>query len=365
VAAGTAGHERRAAAVTTNDTVAELTVAPNATVRPPGPLPRADGDPLERALPPVRGAVDARGLLRLIAGWVLCALIGAVIVLYALGPVFAQRDQHKLLSAYRGVVQQSSLESSGLFGLTLPTQPPAIGSTVGILEIGRLHLQEAVVEGVGPAQTEKGPGHVPGTAGLGQPGNAAVVGRRDALGGPFSGLSSLRAGDAIVVTTIEGQSLYVVRQVRTLRLTGASAPAAPAVSGTGAAAAPAVSGSTIRVGDLYGSTTDNRLTLVTSSSDLPWNRSEATVVMAAMKTEPFTPTPQQAQSPGEDGRSGAGGAWAPFVLALQLFAAVAIGAVVLYRRCSVRTAYLLSTAPLVVATIVLAVAGSRLLPAWT
>ena len=236
---------------------------------------------------------------------------------------------------------------------------------MGILEIGRLHLQEAVVEGVGPAQTEKGPGHVPGTAGLGQPGNAAVVGRRDALGGPFSGLSSLRAGDPIVVTTTEGQSLYVVRQVRTVRLTGASPPAAPAVSGTGAAAAPAVSGSTVRVGDLYGSTTDNRLTLVTSGSDLPWNRSEATVVVAGMKTEPFTPTPQQAQSPGEDGRSGAGGAWAPFVLALQLFAVVAAGAVVLYRRCSVRTAYLLSTAPLVVATILLAVAGSRLLPAWT
>jgi sortase A len=323
--------------------------------------------PPERGLPPAGGVVNARGLFRLIVAWVLCALIGAVIVLYALSPIFAQRDQHKLLTAYRGAVQQSSLESSGLFGLTLPTQPPPIGSTVGILQVGRLHLQEAVTEGVGPAQTEKGPGHVPGTAGLGQPGNAAVVGRRSGFGGPFSGLSSLRVGDPIVVTTIEGQSLYIVRQVRSLQLAGASPPAAGigvgVVSSTGPAA-PAL-GRTIRVSDLYGPATDNRLTLVTSGSDLPWNRSDATVVIAGMKTEPFTPTPQQAQSPGEDGRSGSGGAWAPFVLALQAFAVVAVGAVVLYRRSSVRTAYLLSTAPLVVATIVVAIAGSRLLPAWT
>lgn len=354
--------------MTTNDTVSDLSVARDATVGPVGTHPPTDDRAPERVSPAPGPVGDARGLFRLIAGWVLCALIGAVIVLYALGPVFAQRDQHKLLTAYRGAVQQSSLESSGLFGLTLPTQPPATGSTVGILQIGRLHLQEAVVEGVGPAQTEKGPGHVPGTAGLGQPGNAAVVGRRSAFGGPFSGLSSLRVGDPIVVTTIEGQSLYVVRQVRSLRLTGASPPAAGigvgGVSSTGPAA-PATLGSTIRVNDLYGPATDNRLTLVTSSSDLPWNRSDATVVVAGMKTEPFTPIPQQAQSAAEDGRSAAGGAWAPFVLALQAFALVAAGAVVLYRRSSIRTAYLLTTAPLVVATILVAVAGSRLLPAWT
>jgi len=145
-----------------------------------------------------------------------------------------------------------------------------------------------------------------------------------------------------VVTTTEGQTLYVVSLVRSLSL-------GPAAATDG----------------LYGLTADNRLTLVTSRSDVPWARSAATVVVATMRTTPFAPTPQQARSEGEDGRSGASGGWAPFVLALQAFAVVATGAVALYRRGPLRSAYLLSTAPLVVVTVLVAVAGFRLLPAWT
>jgi sortase A len=300
---------------------------------------------------------DGRILLRGIGAWTLSAVVGVVIVLYLVSPLFQQRDQHRLLTAYRGVIRQSSLEATGLLGLTLPTQPPPTGSTVGIVEIGRLHLQEAVTEGVGPAQTERGPGHVPGTSGLGQAGNAVIVSRRAMFGGPFSGLSALRKGDPIVVTTIEGESLYVVTQSRSLSLT----PAVPLT----AAAAPAVIGPSSSIDDLYGPSTDNRLTLVTSRSDAPWATSGATVVVATMRTEPFTSTPQQSRQDGEDGRSAAGDAWAPFVLAVQAFALAAWGATLLYRRTPLRTAYLLSTAPLVVATILLAVAAGRLLPAWT
>jgi len=70
-----------------------------------------------------------------------------------------------------------------------------------------------VVEGVAPSQTQSGPGHVPGTGGLGQPGNAGVVARRLAFGGPFRQLASMAPGDAIVVTTEQGQSLYTVSAV--------------------------------------------------------------------------------------------------------------------------------------------------------
>jgi sortase A len=319
---------------------------------------------------PVRsGGTDPRRLALACIGWLLTAVLGVVIVLYGLSPVFAQRSQHRLLTSYKVALRQSSLEATGLFGLTLPTEPPATGSTDGVLEIGRMHLRDAVVEGVGPAQTEDGPGHVPGTAGLGQPGNAAVVARRSAFGGPFSNVSSMRPGDPIVVTTTEGQTLYVVKQVRTVRLTtGSATPAVtsplPGASASAGPTAPVRFGSSVAVDDLYGPSTDNRLTLVTSASRLPWSGSRATVVLATMKTLPFTPTPQQSRSSDQDGRSPQGGAWALFVLAGAVFALVALGAVAVYRRCPARSAYLISGAPLLVATVLLATAITRMLPAW-
>jgi hypothetical protein len=44
--------------------------------------------------------------------------------------------------------------------------------------------------------------------------------------------------------------------------------------------------------------------------------------------------------------------------------AILIGSVAFYRRASLRSAYLLTTAPLLVFTILAAEAMSRLLPAW-
>jgi sortase A len=318
--------------------------------------------------PDATRSTDVKGVAKIVVGWLFGILVGTVIVLYALSPLFQQRDQHKLLGSYRAAVRQASLEATGLYGETLPVEPPATGAPVGILEIGQLHLQQVVTEGAGPAQTETGPGHVPGTAGLGQPGNAAIVGRRSAFGGVFSGLASLRPGEPIVVTTTEGQSLYVVSQVRSVTLTTATVATSPGLGlGQSASAtpeAPARIPGSIGVDNLYGPSSNNRLTLVTSGSLAPWNTGSASVVVATMKTAPFTPTPQQARSTSEDGRAAASGAWAPALLALLAFGLVAWGAVWIYRRGPVRTAYLISTAPLVVATILLAVALSRLLPAW-
>ena len=101
----------------------------------------------------------------------------------------------------------------------MPKEPPASGTPVGILEIGALKTQDVVVEGVTNVQTSKGPGHVPGTSGLGQSGNAVVVARRNGYGGPFERIETLRRGDKIVVTTTQGVSVYKVRSVTTKHLT--------------------------------------------------------------------------------------------------------------------------------------------------
>jgi hypothetical protein len=64
------------------------------------------------------------------------------------------------------------------------------------------------------------------------------------------------------------------------------------------------------------------------------------------------------------GNSGESGAWAELLLSLLALAVVAVAALYLYRRCTVRSAYLLSTAPLVAFTVVAAESISRMFPAW-
>jgi hypothetical protein len=83
-----------------------------------------------------------------------------------------------------------------------------------------------------------------------------------------------------------------------------------------------------------------------------------------MDDVPYTPTPQEARSTDQQGYGNDPEALAWFILALMCLLAAFIGAVALYRRTSLRSAYLLSTAPLLAFTLLAAEAASHLLPAW-
>ena len=155
--------------------------------------------------------------------WLLVTVVGVGLVIYGLGPMLEQRDQRNLLADYRVEIETAANEAFGLPGVEEITEAPAPGDPVAIVEIPSIEFRQVVVEGVGPQQTRHGPGHVPGTAGPGQPGNSAVVGRQGAFGGPFSEIDDLETGDEIVVTTIQGQSLYVVSDERHGRLRPAPA----------------------------------------------------------------------------------------------------------------------------------------------
>jgi sortase A len=342
--------------------------------------------------PAGRRPLTARRVMTWIIATVVVLALSVAAVFYGLGPLTHQRDQRSTLAAYKLAINHAAAETNGLGGVTVPTQPPLTGATVGIVQIPVLGLQQTVTEGVGPAQTVSGPGHVPGTAGLGQPGNSAVVGRRAGFGAPFADLSQLRRGDKIVVSTTEGRSLYVVRQVRTVTLitppAAASTAATLPVTATTAAprtkgAASASNGATptrrltvtnpvrssappaiVTVNKLYGPTPDDRLTLVTSASSMPWNTDQAVVVNARMQGLPFTPTPQQSRSPSQVGNAGDPSSLPLLILALLALGATIVGAAALYRRASLRSAYLLTTAPLIVFTILGAEAAGRLFPAW-
>lgn len=91
-------------------------------------------------------------------------------------------------------------------------QDVAIGSGIAVLRIPRLgaNYDPVIVEGVGTADLEKGPGHYPGTALPGQVGNFVVSGHRTTYGKPFTNLQEVKKGDAIVIETKDSWVTYTV-----------------------------------------------------------------------------------------------------------------------------------------------------------
>jgi sortase A len=88
------------------------------------------------------------------------------------------------------------------------TQDPPEGNPVGDIRIPVIGVNQVMVEGTNTPDLRKGPGHYIGTPLPGQVGNAAVAGHRTTYGHPFYNLDSVKAGDPIVVTTLQGIFVY-------------------------------------------------------------------------------------------------------------------------------------------------------------
>jgi len=81
------------------------------------------------------------------------------------------------------------------------------GRPIGHLEIPRLGLRAAVVEGIDSRSLLGGVGHVPRTAFPGEPDNSALAGHRDLH---FAPLQDIEPGDSIRIITADGEFLYGV-----------------------------------------------------------------------------------------------------------------------------------------------------------
>ena len=105
---------------------------------------------------------------------------------------------------------------SDLAAVTLPTGPPiAPGAPVAVLSIPEAGVtNEVVVEGTTSQDLALGPGHLPSTPLPGQAGVSVVMARSVTFGGPFGGITSLRARDRFRVTTQTGTYTYQVIDVR-------------------------------------------------------------------------------------------------------------------------------------------------------
>lgn len=333
-------------------------------------------DHVEESSPEVEPAPRRMGIGRLVLAWVVVSFAVVFLVLYALEPLFQQNDQNRLMDEYVAEIDRAVNETTGLGGITVATKPPALGAPVGIVEIPGLRLQQVVVEGVGPDQTQLGPGHVPGTAALGQPGNSAVVGRRAMFGGSFDRLGELEQEDLILVTTTQGQVVYKVDAVERVQVIPSSDGSSDSqlstppttslpVPGTGGDVVSETGPRLTSADELYRPTDDDQLTLVTSASAMPTNSELATVVTAKLQGTAYEPTPQAGRSDDQTGMTGGSGSLPALFLALQAFALSVAAAIVFYRRSSKAVAYLLTTPPLVVFAIIAAEQLGRMFPAWS
>jgi sortase A len=113
-----------------------------------------------------------------------------------------------------GTAELTDTQRFGLPALahqTAPTLPdPAVNDPVGLLSIPKIGINDAIVEGVGEAQLEQGPGHYPGTALPGQPGNVGIAGHRTTYAHPFYNLDALGPGDNVYILTGQGFFKYTV-----------------------------------------------------------------------------------------------------------------------------------------------------------
>lgn len=78
---------------------------------------------------------------------------------------------------------------------------------LGRIAVPAVGLDAVYAAGVHPSVLERGPGHWPGTAAPGQPGNAVLSGHRTTFTHPFGDLDRLAVGAEVVVTATDGSAV--------------------------------------------------------------------------------------------------------------------------------------------------------------
>jgi sortase A len=102
------------------------------------------------------------------------------------------------------------------FAPQVPEAPPADPRApeprveLGSIEIPKIGVTKSMFEGVTLTTLDHGPGHWPGTAMPGQPGNAVVAGHRVSHDKPFRNIDQLEPGDDVIFNTADGRFVYKV-----------------------------------------------------------------------------------------------------------------------------------------------------------
>jgi LPXTG-site transpeptidase (sortase) family protein len=148
-------------------------------------------------------------------------IIGALAVSYvALTLLHAKLYQEAAGNALKKQIDAREQHNAGL-----PRVVAKEGDVLGRIEIPRLGMTVAVLEGTRAQTLRLGVGHIEGTALPGEPGNIGIAGHRDTY---FRGLKDIHASDEIQIQAATGLSRYEVDWVRIVAPgdTGVLAPSA-------------------------------------------------------------------------------------------------------------------------------------------
>lgn len=100
-------------------------------------------------------------------------------------------------------------------GIAPVSNPIAVGTPLGLIEVPGRDIRGIVVEGTRSRELAKAAGHLIGSALPGQPGVAAILGRSSNYGAEFANLDLVQVGDEIVATTGQGVHTYRVIDITT------------------------------------------------------------------------------------------------------------------------------------------------------
>jgi sortase A len=142
-------------------------------------------------------------------GWMrgFCLVIGTLAILYVVVTMlharFYQEAANNTLGQQMHAEEQHTVDPSGAVAKE--------GDLLGRIEIPRLGMKVAILEGTTSQTLRLGVGHIKGTAGPGERGNIGIAGHRDTF---FRDLKGIRASDEIQIQTATSLSRYVVDWVR-------------------------------------------------------------------------------------------------------------------------------------------------------
>jgi sortase A len=141
------------------------------------------------------------------------AVAGAALLLVAAnGYASGALDRDQARREWAALEAKAAVAHDRMAALRSPNPAaPSVGVPVARIMIGRLGLDEVVVEGVDEAALNAGPGHVPGSAMPGATGNSIISGHRDRH---FRRLDGLKIGDTIVTETSQKRSTWAVSSIR-------------------------------------------------------------------------------------------------------------------------------------------------------
>jgi LPXTG-site transpeptidase (sortase) family protein len=145
-----------------------------------------------------------------ITGILLLAYVGVTLLEARLYQVSAKRSLENQIQVHKEEVQKEQVENDqdeNHTKLVINKAATKAGDVLGRMDIPRLGMSVAVLQGTSSRVLRLGIGHIAGTPLPGETGNIGIAGHRDTF---FRGLKDIRQNDEIQLQAASGLSRYAV-----------------------------------------------------------------------------------------------------------------------------------------------------------